>query len=130
MSFIQHNYSREGVEILDLKAVTASTRNSRGFLLCNQQVRVAVNNREVRTVPLSLLFSKHILRHWTAGLMTLSARLFVGSTPSWSALGGNGRGQALRISVVVKKAKAKLLYLLNQIKQYVPFESDNCNAFG
>lgn len=45
-------------------------------------------------------------------------------------LGGDGRGQVLRISVVKKKVKAKLLYLFNQIKQYVPFESDNCNAFG
>jgi hypothetical protein len=45
-------------------------------------------------------------------------------------LGGDGRGQVLRISVVTKKIKAKLLYLFNQIKQYVPFESDNCNAFG
>jgi len=52
-------------------------------------------------------------------------------------LGGDGRGQVLRISVVTKKLKAKLLYLFNQIKQYVPFrlsESligfDNCNVFG
>jgi len=45
-------------------------------------------------------------------------------------LGRDGRGQVLRISAVTKKVKAKLLYLFNRIKQYVPKEFDNCNAFG
>lgn len=45
-------------------------------------------------------------------------------------MGGDGRRSVLRISVVTKKVKAKLLYLFNQIKQYVPFKIDNCNAFG
>lgn len=45
-------------------------------------------------------------------------------------LGRDGRGQVLRISVVTRKIKAKLLYLFNQIKQYVPNRFDNCNAFG
>lgn len=45
-------------------------------------------------------------------------------------LGRDGRGEVLRISVVKKGVKAKLLYLFNRIKQYVPNELDNCNAFG
>ncbi len=60
-------------------------------------------------------------------LMTLRYKYFV--IPA--QLGGDGRGQVLRISVVTKEVKAKLLYLFfNRIKQYVHFESDNCNAFG
>lgn len=59
-------------------------------------------------------------------LMTLRYKYFV--IPA--QLGGDGRGQVLRISVLTEKVKTKLLGLFNQVKRYVPFESDNCNAFG
>ena len=58
-------------------------------------------------------------------LMTLRYKYFV--IPA--QLGGDGRGQVLRISVVTRKMKAKILYLFNQIKRYVPHGFDNCNAF-
>lgn len=45
-------------------------------------------------------------------------------------LGGDGRRLVLRISAFTDKIKAKLIYLLNRIKQYSPHDYDNCNAFG
>lgn len=77
---------------------------------------------------LFVLFRHEILgqKEKSKRLMTLRYKYFV--IPA--QLGRDGRGQVLRISVVTKEVKAKLLYLFNQIKQYVPFESDNCNAFG
>jgi hypothetical protein len=59
-------------------------------------------------------------------LMTLRYKYFV--IPA--QLGGDGRGQVLRISAVTEEVKTKLLHLFNQIKQYDPFEFNNCNAFG
>jgi len=45
-------------------------------------------------------------------------------------LGGDGRKPVLRISVYTQKARSKLLYLFNRIKQYVPHDCGNCTAFG
>ena len=77
---------------------------------------------------LFVLFRYEILGHKEKieRLKTLRYKYFV--IPA--QLGGDGRRQVLRISAVTEKAKAKLIYLFNQIKQYVPFKFDNCNAFG
>jgi hypothetical protein len=45
-------------------------------------------------------------------------------------LGGDGRRLVLRISAFSTKIRAKLIYLLNRIKQYSPHDYDSCNAFG
>jgi len=45
-------------------------------------------------------------------------------------LGGDGRKIVLRISVFTQRIKSKLIYLFHRIKQYVPRDFDNCNAFG
>jgi hypothetical protein len=59
-------------------------------------------------------------------LKTLRYKYFV--VPA--QLGGDGRKPILRISVFAEKVKSKLLYLFNRIKQYVPHDFGNCNAFG
>lgn len=77
---------------------------------------------------LFVLFRYEILgqKEKTKRLTTLRYKYFV--IPA--QMGSEGRMHILRISAVTKKVKAKLLYLFNQIKQYVPHEFDNCNAFG
>lgn len=45
-------------------------------------------------------------------------------------LGGDGRKTILRISVFTQRIKSKLIYLFHRIKQYVPHDFDECNAFG
>ena len=99
-----------------------------GFSMKNFYSTEAAMLLRVFIYNLFVLFRYEILgqKEKIKRLKTLRYQYFV--VPA--QLGGDGRGQVLRISVVTKKIKAKLLYLFNQIKQYVPFESDNCNAFG
>ena len=77
---------------------------------------------------LFVLFRYEILgqKEKTKRLTTLRYKYFV--IPA--QMGSEGRMHILRISAVTKKVKAKLLYLFNQIKQYVPHKINNCNAFG
>lgn len=77
---------------------------------------------------LFVLFRYEILgqREKTEQLKTLRYKYFV--IPA--QMGGDGRKRVLRISLVTKKIKSKLLYLFNQIKRYVPYGFNNCNAVG
>lgn len=59
-------------------------------------------------------------------LLTLRHKYFV--MPA--ILGRDGGEPVLRISTKKQKIRSKLTYLFNRIKQYVPRNITNCNAFG
>jgi hypothetical protein len=77
---------------------------------------------------LFVVFRYELLGHKekTQRLKTLRFKYFV--LPA--QLGRDGRKTILRISVFTQRIKSKLIYLFHRIKRYIPYNLDECNAFG
>jgi hypothetical protein len=99
-----------------------------GFCMKNFYATEAAMLIRVFIYNLFVLFRHEILgqKEKIERLMTLRYKYFV--LPA--QMGRDGRESVLRISVLKQKVRGKLLYLLNKIKQYVPPQNANCNAFG
>jgi len=99
-----------------------------GFCMKNFYATEAAMLVRVFIYNLFVLFRHEILgqKDKIERLKTLRYKYFV--MPA--QMGIDGRKSVLRISVFEQKVRAKLLYLFNKTKQYVPRGNVHCTAFG